>query len=327
MAQMTETAAAQAEQTYRVAPKGFTPELLETFVRDGFAILDVRLSDDELAYYREAAQEVFAKADNCARPHGGPFDPMKTNKIMNVCPMHPAFSDLIDHDRHIGYAYDIFGEQTKLIQAELFYRPGEQSPDSSQNWHLDGPRAVPYKAFAPELPLKLRISYWLTDFPERNRGNFVYVPGSHLPEYRKEHLGLAPDPREVPLMVEAWTITIANGGIWHRVEPNLGPEARTTIFMSYSPSWVVGYYGYDPEWLQTLTREQRILLRAYDDDQEAYSRPPAEDYPLFLDRETHSDRELNGFLEEERHKWRRYTMWEKMQHAKRVAAGAEIIGV
>ncbi|MCB9152048.1 MAG: hypothetical protein H6641_25105, partial [Caldilineaceae bacterium] len=44
----------------------------------------------------------------------------------------------------------------------------------------------------------------------------------------------------------------------------------------------------DPEWLATLGREQRIIMRSYT---HAYdnAKPPLADFPLFLDRETGLD--------------------------------------
>ena len=44
----------------------------------------------------------------------------------------------------------------------------------------------------------------------------------------------------------------------------------------------------DPEWIRTLSREQRIIMRSYD---QAYNpaKPPATEFPLFLDRDTGSD--------------------------------------
>ena len=47
-------------------------------------------------------------------------------------------------------------------------------------------------------------------------------------------------------------------------------------------------YASSPEWLKTLNREQRIIMRSYSYGY-ARAKPPAEDFPLFLDRETGSD--------------------------------------
>ena len=46
----------------------------------------------------------------------------------------------------------------------------------------------------------------------------------------------------------------------------------------------------DPEWLKTLNREQRIIMRSYHHAYD-HAKPPEADYPLFLDRETGLDRD------------------------------------
>jgi Phytanoyl-CoA dioxygenase (PhyH) len=308
MTQMQASPSADA----RPAPPGFTEDALARFLQDGFFVLDERLSEAEIEFYLNAADEVFRHAEACSRPHGGPFDASLVNKVANLSSLHPAFADLIDHNRHIGFAYDIFGEQLKLIQSELFYRP---TGKSGQKWHIDGPRALPYAVFSGALPLKLRVTYWLTDLSSRGHGNFVYIPGSHLPTYSQQHYGHDPVPEEVPLLCKPGTVTVQNGSIWHRVEANESPDPRIAIFMSYSPSWIVGYYDADRAMLKRLTREQRIIVRPYGDDQEAFTRPPADQYPLFLDRERHADKEPDAIEQEERHKWRRYTAHEKLRQA------------
>ena len=44
----------------------------------------------------------------------------------------------------------------------------------------------------------------------------------------------------------------------------------------------------DPDWLATLNREQRIIMRSYPHPHD-YTNPSADDFPLFLDRETGAD--------------------------------------
>jgi hypothetical protein len=64
---------------------------------------------------------------------------------------------------------------------------------------------------------------------------------------------------------------------------------RKNIFLAYCPSWIVAadHLHSDPDWIKTLNREQRIIMRnytyAYD-----HTKPPAADFPLFLDRKPDS---------------------------------------
>ncbi|UQV17630.1 hypothetical protein MU852_12350 [Brevundimonas albigilva] len=99
-------------------------------------------------------------------------------------------------------------------------------------------------------------------------GNLVYLPGSHRADYRREHAGLEDVEGQTTLRCSAGTMTIAHASLWHRVCSNKSDTTRINLFLSYTPSWITGYYNYDPAWLSRLTREQRILLRSYLDSED-----------------------------------------------------------
>ena len=52
----------------------------------------------------------------------------------------------------------------------------------------------------------------------------------------------------------------------------------------------------DEAWLKSLTREQRIVMRSYRNPYDR-TKPPADDFPLYLDRETGLDHDLDADLE------------------------------
>ncbi len=276
------------------APVGFTKEQWTIFNRDGILVIPKAISPIDTTSYLAAAQR-YLDAD-------GRFDPRHTWKIRDLVRRDPLFEELIDHPRHIGFAYDLYGDQTRLAQADMFARP---RGSVINHWHIDGPRALPYRAFSPILPLKLRIGYWLTDVPRGDMGNLVYLPGSHRADYRREHAGLEDVDGQTTLRCSAGTMTIAHASLWHRVCSNKSDTTRINLFLSYTPSWITGYYNYDPAWLSRLTREQRILLRSYLDSEDL-TRPPSSDMPLFSDpgsaigdeAEVHKIRRLTRF---ERH--------------------------
>ena len=154
-------------------------------------------------------------------------------------------------------------------------------------WHPDGARAVPYGVFAPEMPIQIKVSYWLTDLPEAEMGNFVCMPGSHRQQYFDHYDTHDSVPGELILKVPKGTMTLMHCNTWHRVEPNHSDVVRKNIFLAYCPSWVceADRHKSDPDWLATLNREQRIIMRSYDGGY-ARTKPPASEFPLFLDRET-----------------------------------------
>ncbi len=146
--------------------------------------------------------------------------------------------------RHVGYAYDIYGELLKLHISQAFVRPRCPSPHV---WHPDGLRALPYGVYAKH----------------------TSMPGEKI------------------LCCPKGTMTIMHCGLWHRVEPNESDAVRKNIFIAYCPSWLceADRLECDPDWLKTLNREQRIIMRSYTHGY-VRSKPPKEDFPLFLDRDT-----------------------------------------
>ena len=89
----------------------------------------------------------------------------------NFVELDPVLSSLIDHPRHIGYVYDVYGEQLKLQLSEMFLR----TPSGGRNnkWHPDGARALPYGIFSPILPCGVFTVA---------RAMFFFAEGDHMAE-------------------------------------------------------------------------------------------------------------------------------------------------
>lgn len=298
---------------YRVAPPGFTLAQWETFNRDGYIIIEDALSQAEVQTYRDTIDRVASRSEK--------YQPGGYFYLENIVEHDPMFADLIDHARHVGYAYDLYGELLKLHQSQVFLRP----PGGTQNnqWHPDGARALPYGVFSPDLPLQIKIGYWLTDLPRDKMGNLVLLPGSHRQQYMDSYDTHDSVPGEVILCPKAGTMTIMHSSIWHRVEPNERDVVRYNIFIAYCPAWLMAAdrLQSDPDWLQTISREQRIIMRSYD---HAYhsAKPPASEFPLFLDRETGSDRDEGMYRDHVALQRRKRKTWhEKL--AEGVATGAD----
>jgi hypothetical protein len=282
------SAPAPSDMEYRVAPPGFTPEQWEIFERDGILFLEDALGADEIGRYTEALDRVAA-----ADPK---YDPSETYGKQNVVELDAVLAELIDHPRHVGYAWDIFGEQLKLHISQFFLRPpGMQNRNL---WHPDGARAVPYGVFSDRLPLQIKIGYWLTDLPEASMGNLVVLPGSHRQQVVQEYDTHDSVDGELIVKVKVGTITVMNSSIWHRVEPNTSDVVRKNIFYAYCPGWITAAdrLQSDPAWLGTLTREQRIIMRSYDNAYH-HAKPLAADFPLFLDRDTGTDHDAGVYPE------------------------------
>ncbi|MCJ8329498.1 MAG: phytanoyl-CoA dioxygenase family protein [Lentisphaeria bacterium] len=277
----------EIELDYIVAPAGFTDEQWNIFMRDGFLTIENALDTDDVNMYLDAMER--------ATEEKGDFDGVKSYSQSNIINGDPVFRDLIDHPRHVGFAYDIYGEQLKMHGSSFLLR----TKGSNVNiWHFDGPRVLPYEVFSPDVPLQLKVAYWLSDVPEERMGNFVYLPGSHTKRYVDEYDTHEPIEGEVITTPKPGTMTLMHNALWHRVDENHTDVIRRNIFLSYSPAWITNadHFHSDKDWLETLSREQRIMMREYNS---AYdnAKPPPDHFPLFLDRDTESDRDPGNYRE------------------------------
>lgn len=268
------------DTTYTIAPPGFSPDQWETFDRDGFLLIENALTPDEVQRY-------VAVVDEVAASHPG-YTPGKTFAPWSgVAHLHPELAALIDHPRHVGFAYDLYGELLKLHNSQFFLRP---PGNSNTRWHNDGARAVPYGVYAPRIPLQLKVAYWLTDLPRPDMGNLVVAPGSHKQQHFAAYTKDENVPGQVAVCVPAGTMMLINGNIFHTVQPNNSEVTRYNFFYTYCPSWVceADRLACDEAWLATLNREQRIIMRSYKNPYDR-TKPPAADFPLYLDRDTGLD--------------------------------------
>jgi len=267
------------QPAYQLPPAGFTIDQWHQFMRDGFLVFDNVLSDDECDRYIEAIERIIADDAN--------YDPDKFYNKQDAVTADDALVDLIDRPTHIGYAYDLYGELTKVHLSNVMRRP----PGGWHNlWHPDGARALPYQVFSPYLPLQFKVGYWLTDLPERNMGNLVVMPGSHASQYFDAYDTHDDVEGQHILQVRRGAMTFMHASTWHRVEPNTSDVTRYNIFMAYCPGWITpeDRYTNDETWLSTLSREQRILMRSHNHPY-TNTKAPAEHSPLYLDRDTGAD--------------------------------------
>jgi hypothetical protein len=284
---VTTTADRASTQTkYKRAPSGFSAEQRASFDRDGILVLPGAIEPDDVARYLAAVDRVFGAHD---------FEKHPLFIKENVVEVDAALEELIDHERHVGFVYDLFGEMLMVHSSQVFARGRSSEP--SNHWHIDGPRPVPYAVFTPR-PLQLKIAYWLTDVPAERMGNLIVRAGSHHEQYFDGYDTSEPAPDELVLCPKAGDMLLMSSNIWHRVDANESDVVRKNIFLVYCPSWIVpgDRFTSDETWLNALPRERRILMRSYSYPY-SHAKPPAEDIPLYLDRATGADRDPGVYRE------------------------------
>ena len=102
----------ETEEKYRVAPPGFTAEQWKTFNEDGIIFIEDAISEAEVQTYIDAI--------DCISATSPKYTPSGYLGMENIVERDPVFTNLIDHERHVGYAYDLFGELLKLHQSQFF---------------------------------------------------------------------------------------------------------------------------------------------------------------------------------------------------------------
>lgn len=246
----------------RPAPAGFTEQTWDSFWRDGFLVIEDALTPDQV-------QTLRAAVNDCG-----------DSQAWNVVERDRRLAELIDHPSHIGYVHDVYGEMLKLLRSEFFRR--EPGVEIRNKWHFDGPRSTPFSVFSPDVPLRIKVGYWLTPLPHEEMGNLVYVPGSHRSDHLPEYHTHASNAAERALLIKPGAMTLMWSGLWHRVAENRGDITRLNVFLEYGPSWLVtsDRVRSSSEWLAGLTRERRIIMRDYDQPN-SFVKLPAEDVPLY----------------------------------------------
>jgi ectoine hydroxylase-related dioxygenase (phytanoyl-CoA dioxygenase family) len=270
------------------APPGFTREQWEYFDREGYLLIEDAIPAEEVRQYIDATHRI--AADHLRRSPEKAFTPWS-----GIAHLDPAFTALIDHPRHIGFAYDLYGELLKLHNSQAFIRPPGKS---DTRWHNDGARTVPYAVYAPRLPMQLKVAYWLTDVPRPRMGNLVIYPRSHKSQQFDAYTKPVSLPGEMPICVRAGTMMLIHCNLFHTVMDNDSEISRYNLFYTYCPSWVceADRLCCAEAWLETLTREQRIIMRSYGNPYDR-TKPPARDFPLYLDRDTGLDHAPEADLE------------------------------
>ncbi|HVJ64668.1 MAG TPA: phytanoyl-CoA dioxygenase family protein [Bdellovibrionota bacterium] len=248
-------------------PAGFSEEQWQTFMRDGLLVIPNAIAPSELKL-ADSILLALAKSQS-----------LRLNHVVGLCREMATF---IDHPAYAGLVYDVYGEGLRLLSSQGFVRPPEEPGTKRNDWHFDGPRVLPFHLFSEALPMRIKVGIYMSDVTKEKWGNLIYIPGSHRWPHLEQYKTHEKHPEERQLKVEAGTIVLMYSGLWHRVAENTGPHTRRNLYLEYGPSWLQNSeaQGFRADYLESITREQRIILRPYRDPNEFY-KPPAEDVPLY----------------------------------------------
>jgi len=236
----------------------------EQFERDGFLLIRGALTDDEVDYYRDALDRVYATAEADGRIAAG--SSMHQLSAVANC---PEAAGLIDHPVTFPYVWSLLGWNVHVYHSHLDVHPQlpAQRPFRFE-WHQDGGRQNREVETDPRPRLSVKLAYWLSDVSAAGRGNFKVVPGSHLVNWiagppRRDVVWPDPDGA-VEVTASPGDVVLFDRRLWHARSDNYSAYTRKAMFFGYTFRWIAirdendGIWS--AEWAGRLTPIQRQLL-------------------------------------------------------------------
>jgi ectoine hydroxylase-related dioxygenase (phytanoyl-CoA dioxygenase family) len=236
----------------------------EQFDRDGYLIVRGALSPDEVGFYRNALDQVYASQEAAGT--------IGTGKAMHQLSAVANCGDaagLLDHPATFSYIWSILGWNVHVYHSHLDVHPPLESKRPFRfEWHQDGGRQNREIETDPRPRLSVKLAYWLSDVSEPGRGNFKVVPGSHTKNWidgppRRDVEW--PDPEgAIEVCANPGDVVVFDRRLWHARSDNYSDITRKAMFFGYTLRWIAirdendGIWNSD--WADQLNPVQRQLL-------------------------------------------------------------------
>lgn len=236
-----------------------TEEQLKAFSDTGYLIVENALSPEMVEKLTVAIDRIDAKErEKLSLGPDGLVQKFRTVVEDDI------FLELLDHPNVFPLLWDILGWNIQLYISHMIVYPPESKKIENDNsisgglWHIDGGRPV-VEIERPYPKISLKVSYWLTDVSEPDRGAMKLLPGSHK-------LNRKPTEKEldgaIDLLVKPGSAVLFDQRLWHRRGWNYSDITRKVLFMGYSYRWLRGfdYNQMSPEILAKCDPIRRQLL-------------------------------------------------------------------
>lgn len=258
-----------------------TDEQLRKFNDEGYLIVENALTSEMV----DALTAIVDRIDAEERAKQGLSDHALLSKF-RVVVEDDLFLELLDWPRIFPLLWDILGWNIQLYISHLIVYPPEP-PDAKQvskgaHWHQDGGKYFIQNIERPHPRLSLKVSYWLSDVSEPDRGAMRIVPGSHKLDTRPPQSNPDVDPEgAIEVRVKPGTAVLFDRRMWHSRGWNYSDVTRKVLFFGYSYRWLRGldYNVMPPEILDKCDSIRRQLL-ADGVDIKGWWQPTDADVPL-----------------------------------------------
>jgi ectoine hydroxylase len=236
----------------------------EQFDTDGYLVLRSVLAPDEVAFYAEALDRVYAQQEAT-----GGIAADRSLHLLSAVTSCPDLAGLIDHPGAFPLIWSMLGWNTHIYHSHLDVHPPLTAPKPNWwHWHQDGGRQNREIETDPRPRLSVKLAYWLSDVSQTGRGNLMVIPGSHktnwLPGPPKRDVEWPVPDGAIQVTVNAGDVVFFDRRIWHARSDNRSDVTRKVVFLGYTYRWIAIRDEVDqlPEesWWNKLNSVQQQLL-------------------------------------------------------------------
>lgn len=240
------------------------PDALESFQRDGYAVVQGVLTEHEVELTRSvvmrlAREEVTSGTAYVYGEH--------VQRVWNLLNKDPVFQELIVAPYILAWMDALFARPTPH---QLYFLSSFQSnivmPGSTaQKLHIDTPVPEPL----PPWIIKANTIWLLDDFTELN-GSTEVIAGTHRCP-RKPRPGDPADEAGIQRVIApAGSLIITHGALWHRAGSNRSAQDRVVLLGSFAASFareiaseedIVRCLG--PETISRATEQLKVVIGHY----------------------------------------------------------------
>lgn len=215
----------------------------ETFERDGYLHVPKALSAATVAELESLVDAIYAHHREAGfDPYSGkPFAPERPFFFPNFLKEDQRFVNLLDCPATFPLVWGLLGWNIYSYHSHFIVTPprGCDDPDPGRfGFHRDSGRANVEMEGSPQPRLSLKVSYWLSDAAQPDRGNLFVIPGSH----QVDRLDLPPDgalpDAAVPVLAAPGDAVIFDRRTYHSASPNRSDVTRKALFVGYGYRWL-----------------------------------------------------------------------------------------
>jgi ectoine hydroxylase len=265
-----------------------TDEERAKFEADGYLVVRNAIPDDIVAGVEEGVDYIWRNPpldDRDSRAIHPKADPTRNFFFPNFLWRDPRFLDLLDWHTTFPKVWDMLSWNIYSYHSHFIVTPPGHDRGKEPHtlgWHQDSGRANAELEGEPRSRLSLKISFWLSDVSEPDKGNLWVVPGSHLKNRLERPTdGVSQPEGAIPVLANKGDAVFFDRRLFHARGMNVSDETRKVLFYGYGYRWIRPKDDMSiPLGLMERTDPIRRQLLGHTTSGNGYFSPKDEDVPL-----------------------------------------------